>query len=274
MHFLGGYTQGLELAIARKGGFENIAFRKQRRTKAPIEFKLELQGTRRDLQRSALIRRLGTDIGDVRFIHRFTVDTPGTGIRAEFTVKEESFSIAVSRSQDQHGWREIVNVKAAEHQRIVLEKVEPHPLADALEDIFGLYQSQLFEDATNPQELFINALPIRGVIRPFTEAASGFAVCQLSPVSLRQPGIPTPNPTLSSAGENLPALVTGCCRSIRHVHGTADEEVITGLDAVEVHICTLRRWVCSLRSLALGAFGVLTRCLTYHANVGAVCGLS
>ena len=32
------YRYGLELAVARKGGFENVAHRKQRRTKSPMSF--------------------------------------------------------------------------------------------------------------------------------------------------------------------------------------------------------------------------------------------
>ncbi len=44
VHFLSEvYKHGLETAIARKGGYENIAFRKQRRTTAPIEFEITIQ---------------------------------------------------------------------------------------------------------------------------------------------------------------------------------------------------------------------------------------
>ncbi len=39
LHFLGEvHRHGVELAVSRKGGYENIAFRRQRRTKRPIAF--------------------------------------------------------------------------------------------------------------------------------------------------------------------------------------------------------------------------------------------
>src|SRR4051812_37737918 len=73
------YTHGLELAIARKGGFENIAFRRQRRTKAPIQFELELEGSGNLFNRAnALRRRQMPTFEAVRYRHCFTIDTPGT----------------------------------------------------------------------------------------------------------------------------------------------------------------------------------------------------
>src|SRR5687767_6301509 len=46
------YRLGLESAVARKGGYENIAFRRGRRARAPIKFRItvEVPYTRRFLR--------------------------------------------------------------------------------------------------------------------------------------------------------------------------------------------------------------------------------
>ena len=88
------YKYGLETAIARKGGYENIAFRKQRKTTAPIEFEITIQ-----LSGSAFslwTRKDGLDRTDlIELNHKFLVQTKGTSIRADFKVMQESFTFSM-----------------------------------------------------------------------------------------------------------------------------------------------------------------------------------
>jgi hypothetical protein len=222
------YSHGLEIAIARQGGFENIAFRKQRRTKAGIEFEIEMEGEGRDLSRYGTIasRRFSGVRGPVRLAHHFLVDTPDTGgIRADFSVKDERFSISVVEGGK---FTEVVRFVRNEGRKIDIQKLAEHPLVSDISEVLNLYSQRLFDSGTEEQDLLVNALPLRNFIRPFTAAVSRFAVYQLSPVALRQPGIPTPNPTLSTAGQNLPALVDW----LQHKHTREWATVMAGMREV------------------------------------------
>jgi predicted ATPase len=249
IHFLSEvYTHGLELAISRKGGYENIAFRKQRRTKAGIEFHLAMEGSVADIFRTSFaMKRAGFPQGLVRYAHTFVIDTPDTGIKAEFSVTDERFDVYYSRTE--HGpWAQVTAFTAAEGAAPRLTKMIDSPVSNELERRFSMYSDELFESIVGKQELFINALPLRSIFRPFTSAASQFAVYQLSPIALRQPGVPTPNPALGTAGENLPALVDWLRRKHEKSWKTVISgmrDVLSGLDEVNVQY---------LHTKALGLF--------------------
>src|SRR5205814_415292 len=46
------YRHGLETAVQRKGGYENIAFRRQRRSRQPIEIRLSVELSDEEVWRS------------------------------------------------------------------------------------------------------------------------------------------------------------------------------------------------------------------------------
>lgn len=206
------YTHGLELAVVRKGGFENIAFRKMRRTKAAIEFEvtLEMQGS--EIRRGTVTRRHPSlHSSTFRLVHTFSINTSGAGIRAEFKVLSEAFSVSL-RSRDATSveeFREIVRVSAGSDRKLVVKAHEDSPIAD---EVLRYTDSHvdLFGDR-NPitaQDLFVISLPLRNAFfTSVVQAISRFEIYQISPRLSRTSGVPTPNPKLSRAGENLPALV-------------------------------------------------------------------
>ena len=95
LHFLSEvYNHGLEVAISRKGGYENIAFRKQRRSKAPIEFEIVIEVQEKDREFFRFVPPSFRSQGSIRLCHKFSVAAKGVGIKAAFRVEEERFTIS------------------------------------------------------------------------------------------------------------------------------------------------------------------------------------
>ncbi len=213
------YSLGLETAVARKGGYENIAHRKQRRSKAPMSFEIVIDVPRKEM--SPGIRVATKDqTRIIRLAHQFSVAATGGGIKAAFNVEGESFCVSVLSSKG-NGSQEIQ--AAIKCSRRPDGKVK----TDLLRDDFlsEAYLKRYKKLSGNPdkgkwallsmmgapvgrdysgQELFIRDFSFG---RDFSSFVSSFKVYQFSTTLSRQAGVPTPNPSLSSTGENLPALV-------------------------------------------------------------------
>src|SRR5690606_16190773 len=81
-------------------------------------------------------------------------------------------------------------------------------ISEELQRYIQVYADVLSDQAESAQELLINSLLLRNAFfSALSRTVSNFEVYQISPATSRQPGVPTPNPGLSTAGENLPALV-------------------------------------------------------------------
>ena len=106
------YRFGLELAVARKGGFENIAHRKQRRTKSPIQFQVQALLSIDDLRRWTLLRRPSSvpDGTLFRVIHNFALSARSQAIRADFRVAWETVRLSTVRA-DQSSETEILSIE-------------------------------------------------------------------------------------------------------------------------------------------------------------------
>jgi predicted ATPase len=224
------YTHGLELAVVRKGGFENIAFRKMRRTKSAIEFEVTLELLGSELRRTTLTRRHAPFLSSTfRLVHRFAIRTSGAAIRADFKVLDEEFLVSMRTDQQSadEEFKDIVRVSVGSDRKLVIEAFEKSPVADEVLRYARTY-SDIFEDRglTTAQELFVIALPLRNAFfSAFVSAIGRFEVYQISPRLSRTSGVPTPNPKLSRAGENLPALVDW----IQRKHPAEWEVVMNGM---------------------------------------------
>ena len=86
------YRYGLEIAVGRKGGYENIAHRKKRRTKSPILFSV------RALVQPLEVIRYRTRLAawqtqPLRIEHEFAIEAQGQAIEAAYHVREESIRV-------------------------------------------------------------------------------------------------------------------------------------------------------------------------------------
>lgn len=210
------YSDGLEHAVAKKGGYENIAHRKERRSRSAIEFKVELM---EEFQLSDLIthaERSSRPHSDpsfsIVFRHAFSIKTSGEGIKSEFKVVGESLElIKTNFQQDLLGDKayEWLKIHRSSDGQVELQGDLSSVLArSAFFNAVGWSQEQNSDFILSHSELLFNFPLIRPrVIGRFTSWLRRFSIFQLSPDVSRHTGVPTPNPTLSTRGENLPAVV-------------------------------------------------------------------
>lgn len=238
------YSHGLEHAVAKKGGFENIAHRKERRSRAPISFEIEISANMKEVEvypHNMLGDRVPAGVREFIFRHSFSMKTTGGGIRSEFKIIEERLDI-ISWKPDssENVVYEWIHVERDEGGRIKLTGDLKSLLAQMI--FFNASQwdaDQNVELALSPTELLFEFPFIRPrLVGRFTRWLSSLSIFQVSPEVSRHAGVPTPNPLLSSRGENLPAVVDWLqskspkeWRSILR----AMKEIVPELEEISVH---------------------------------------
>ena len=225
LDFLGeAYRLGLEMAVARKGGYENICYRRLRRSKDPISFtiKFELDWTEWDWR--ARRNRKDEQSGTI-FEHSFAIRAESQNIKAPFYIASEQIKVAlkpISLSGRQlrlpllgNGQRQYLLSCSRKQNSIT------HFDYEGLKDFAGTggeprflryYASDLEADyskARLPSTEFLLSLIDRAFwgVSPFKNSIGSLRVFQLNPRNCRESGVPTPNPELDRFGGNLPAVV-------------------------------------------------------------------
>jgi predicted ATPase len=210
------HQHGLETAIARAGGFENIAYRKGRRTTAPIEFEVEVR-FRAELKWASETpaEESKVPLGSFVLSHSFAFKACGAGVRSEFVVGDEKLQLAVKSSPDSVGKlrsRDIVysylrNQDGAVSLRIDRDAKRPMKWDKAVLGMFAPNADRT-KIKVGKQELLIASPQLRSW---FANQISGLlaklGVFHFSSDKMRDSGVPTPNPALTMPGGNLPALV-------------------------------------------------------------------
>lgn len=215
------YNHGLEVAVARKGGYDNIAHRKKKRSRSPVGIDLTtvyqwaFRGVPRN-QRPVVLT--------LKCRHHFEFVTKGSSIRAEFRVVRENLDVSVLRGENK--WVELLHVgrQVDKHgskrpDKFLTRFAIPELLDDMLpktrqetrEIYFGFQRIReiIKEERVLPStELLMTAFGgLRGLFVGFSRALESVKVFQLSPTSSRDFGVPTPNPELARSGGNLPAVI-------------------------------------------------------------------
>ncbi len=207
------HQHGLEMAISRAGGFENIAYRKGKRTTAPIEFEVEVRFDPEQTHTEHLFglfelfpQLLAIDIeGSFTLRHEFGFKAAAGGLRAEYVVDREQFQLEVSSSSGIVGSRKDFRGYLCMFTRGSDGNVEVQAEAK-LKRVSK--KRRLYEANLGEQQLLIEHPYFRS---QFQDSLSSFfvnlGVYHFSSDKLREPGVPTPNPALAMLGENLPTMV-------------------------------------------------------------------
>ena len=200
------HQHGLEMAVARKGGYENIAFRKQRRSKSGIRFESEIDVEAPDW---AALRHGSRRARTLRLAHAFAFKAARTGIKADYKVTEESFRVTRAVGKHAEVTEPVVRLERTENGGVERTYDTRDPFAEYMQQRNDAYLRDIPDEViAEPQELMIAAPPLRNVITAtYSRALAQMGVFQLSASVLRSPGTPTPNPELAPGGGNLPALV-------------------------------------------------------------------
>lgn len=202
------HRYGLELAVSRKGGFDNIAHRKQRRTKLPVFFHVIATADPAEIRNYSY---LGTGrvpaSTKIEISHAFNLVARGQGIRASFRVGAERLEI----SRVDPDSRETIAL--VEREGSTLTRIAAHPTKGAfwqrllfpLED--ASYVRALQTQGIPETELFVGGVVYNNLLSYFARSMGEMRLYQLVPLELRRPGVPTPSPDLDVHGSNLAAFV-------------------------------------------------------------------
>lgn len=191
------FNNGLSYAVAEKGGFYNICFRRERRSKGAIVFRV--RGTESGDGRYPARRKLDYEI-------EFSLRTKGEAIRSDYYVESERYVFNFDENSDdsftlefqRQGNRYIVRV--------------PTNIPDLAKQSFPWLESaeKVFEDFLKPDDReLLYPGRISGLF-PFVGALlqpQHIRVFRLSPRFASRAGAPSVSGELGKYGENLPSAL-------------------------------------------------------------------
>jgi predicted ATPase len=211
------YRYGLEIAVNRKGGFENIAHRKKRRTKSPVTFVVHAVMAPTEVLRYGLSGRASWQRNELHFTHEFDIEAKGQAIEAAFRIRKET--VIVTRAADSGDGHELL-LDIVREGDIVQVNHASMPDRSMTEGHRDFLRESLFPFAEKdylrwlgegtgiePTELLVGLRSYNGLFSAFARAIGNSRVYQLAPLESRRSGVPTPNPELGRHGANLPAFV-------------------------------------------------------------------
>jgi predicted ATPase len=223
LDFLGDvHRHGLESAVIRKGGFENIAHRRMRRTRHGIAVFVAIQLDYNDpIVRQTCVRGL-RDIGRtseasrrvrelspvVTLEHSFEIRAAAERIGSDFSVVEERLVIRGETTETPS--RELARLeRAGDDIRLRKPRASQQPLWQGLvEPLADPGFARFIKENVRPVDLAFSQISFwNSLLRTVESSLSRTSVFQLAPPEARRAGIPTPNPELERHGGNLPALV-------------------------------------------------------------------
>ena len=203
------YRHGLEVAVASKGGYENIAHRKMRRTKSPISISVRAELDRGD---SRFPNRTVTTPrhfpAQMRIEHSFSLLAEGSSIRADYRITSEVLwlyeyttdSARLVLHADRHGDK----IKVSTTQAVEELPPQQSRLYDTRD--FEYFASR--DRSLAPTDLFLSAVGrFTPALSTFTSAIGRMRIFQIHPNISRDEGVPGPRPELSRNGSNLPAVI-------------------------------------------------------------------
>lgn len=246
LDFLGEvYRYGIEVAIARKGGYENIAFRRARRAKGAISFSLEMEVPFRSSHRKAPVM---TENRTLNIEHIFEFRAKSEKIDAPFSITQEVVRIRGPKSMPLHpdalqkeDARPLLYqiTRRGESYEVEITKSRGNRalLIEAMRVPLFYFQQKFQRERTVPStQLIFSSLSPLFFLRRLLDFGE-IKLFQLNPRACRESGVPSPNPELSRFGGNLPAVVSYLAREHR---GILEEivpvlaQIYPGLDKVSI----------------------------------------
>ncbi|MCA1643156.1 MAG: AAA family ATPase [Acidobacteria bacterium] len=204
------YRLGLEVAVARKGGYENIAFRKMRRSKRSVNIELCIELSVNDIK--GTFRRNRELIRPLQITHSFKFVARGYSIRAEFEVVQEKFIVS-TLVEDKWVPTFELRRKGQKPEVVLLPSVKSLDNDNALEQFMtkvldiNLIKEVVSAIPVSNTELLVFVARFFPIFKVYVQATESIRVFQISPYKSREFGVPTPKPELDRYGGNLPAVV-------------------------------------------------------------------
>ncbi|MCA1702526.1 MAG: AAA family ATPase [Actinobacteria bacterium] len=214
------HRHGVDVAVSRKGGFENIAHRRVRRTRRPIQFEVTATLFKSEFGRRRRVRVPAANLDQTemtepmyRVLHAFAIAASGQAIEADFSVTDERFVITPLGDPDNEPLLSITRNQTGivfdgysvdERRRdpeVEWDELWPLPSTD-----FQRFVNEQFTSTVGSTSLMLPSL-FSDVINLYSQSLSRARLYQLAPLECRRPGVSTPNAEIDLHGGNLPALI-------------------------------------------------------------------
>lgn len=210
LDFLGEiYRHGLRVAVSRKGGYENICFRRARRSKGAIEFQLDLSLSFKEALQFRLLRREWSKFINSQWNirHRFGFKAESEKIGADFKIEREILDMIFINNGEETkllSFERFENkIKLKIGKTKLIHKLLPEHIWDRIK-----FLSERVSEHYQETELFITYLQkLLPPIQSYCETVGSFRIYQISPRYGREPGVPIPQPELERFGNNLPTIL-------------------------------------------------------------------
>jgi predicted ATPase len=262
LNFLGEvYADGIEFAVGRAGGYDNVAHRRTRRAKRNVGLTVEAVMNSEDLRQ--VLRGWGIaphkseeDLPkdfSLRYKHSFSLGTASRSLLSDFVVRSDSVNLF-----DQEGAPLLTLLRTPEATIDVWTSKRARSrhykeLFDPFND--ARYVKFMAERPLAPTALLSDQLmygPLYAVIR---RALSRTRVFQLSPYQCRTSGVPTPNAVLERHGENMPGAADHLRRNDEPAWARVQEamrSILPDLLSIDVVYTEDRRLALQFREKGVG----------------------
>lgn len=222
------FQRGLSYAVADKGGFFNMCFRRERRSRGGITFRLRGTSTR------------GEHPVEVEL--EFTLQTKGQAIRSDYYVQNESYRFTINEPGK---WRQINLWREEGGYR---SRTYPVEMPGGKEDHVFRFVKALFDENRVPADSrgLLLPSPLESFL-PFAvdvKQLTAIRVFRVNPRAARQAGTPSIFGELGKYGENLPSALDNIRINYPESYSRLEElvrEVIPGLKSLRTDYTASRQ---------------------------------
>ncbi len=263
---------GLELALQRKGGYENIAHRRERRSKKAISFSisaivdsadLDPIGSRRRGQGRSPRRRF-------RVQHAFALRARTRAVESDYQIEYEQLEVSLLHEDNQGGQLTLrrliprddsiqLSVRREGSNITVFPEASTSDKGIDLSSIVYPFNDPSFRQFLQQQSttsgLMLPTLVFNRVVKAFSEAIAQTRVYQLTPLQSRGASVATPLVDLERHGENLPTMVSAMQQTDPKAWAlvlSAMRKIVPGLETVETTFTHDRRRTLVFREKGVG----------------------
>jgi predicted ATPase len=203
------YRHGLAVAVARKGGYENIAHRKMRRSRGAISVNLSVEVGSAEAGFWPLSDR--RSMPDLKFTHSFSFRAPERAIRSDFRIEHESIRL---HRRSATGWNSLFEIERTDtglRHTLFPDGKTVGEFDERLQRMFRILTD--FGDISNLGVISSTELTLSSIgrfvppLRIISDRLGTIQVFQFSLTNAREFGVPIPNPEMDRYGGNLPAVV-------------------------------------------------------------------
>ncbi len=234
LDFLGRcFRDGLVEAVASKGGYENIAFRRARRAKGAIEFAVSCS-----IERLPFNPDEGLPFHDLTLEYRFSFRASKQTIAAPYKIVDEACDLDYTHDSKHH--RLSFDRKKGFNE----QPKNGHPIVSSTLKFIDESSRREIPDDQLAMGSYLSIFPPLAVFR---KILSCVGVYQISPASVREPGDPSGRKELGRTGTNLPAVLQHLQREDADTH----EELLSHLQGAVATLAEIKTDYVETKQLGL-----------------------